>query len=88
MRKPTCKGKYNIKVRNHPLINMIIKISKYEKRRGQMQKIENAFEMKRPATKNNSVHIYMVISKSNGNHKPKNYNGHTHEKEKAKQTQH
>ena len=53
-----------------------------------MQKIENAFEMKRPATKNNSVHIYMVISKSNGNHKPKNYNGHTHQKEKASQTQH
>ena len=36
-----------------------------------MQDIENAFENKITATKNNSVHIKMVISKSNGKHKPK-----------------
>ena len=51
-----------------------------------MQNIENAFEIKRPATRNNSAHIQMVISKYNGNHKSNNYNGHTHKKERANQT--
>ena len=52
-----------------------------------MQNTENAFEIKRPGTKTNSVHIQMVISKSNGSHKLKTYNGHTHKKEKAIQIQ-
>ena len=56
-------------------------------RRGQMQNTENAFEIKRPGTQTNSVHIQMVISKSNGSHKLKTYNGHTHKKEKAIQIQ-
>ena len=33
-----------------------IKTTKHEKRKGQMRNIENAFEIKRPGTKNNSVH--------------------------------
>ena len=48
--------------------------------------MENTFENKRTATPNNSMHIQVVISKSNGNHKPKNYSGHTNKKEKAIQT--
>ena len=36
-----------------------------------MQNIENTFENKRTATQNISVHAWMVVSKSNGNHKPK-----------------
>ena len=35
-----------------------------------MQNIENALENKRPATQN-ILYTQMVISKSNGNHKPK-----------------
>ena len=35
--------------------------------------IENAAENKRTTTQNNSVHTWLVISKSNGTHKPKNY---------------
>ena len=35
---------------------MISKTSKHDMK-GQMQNIENAFEIKRPATKNNFVHI-------------------------------
>ena len=53
MRKLTGKGKYNIKVGNHLLTNMISK--QLGKRRVQMQNIENAFEIKRLATQNNSV---------------------------------
>ena len=57
-------------------------------RRGQLQNIKNAFEIKRSATKNNSVHTWKFISRSNGRHKPKNYNGHTiKKKKKANQTQ-
>ena len=48
-----------------------IKANKHEKRRRQMQNIENGFENKRTVTQNNSVHTQMVISKSNVNHKPK-----------------
>ena len=83
MRKLTGKGKH--KSRKSPIDEYDIKTSKH-KRTGQMQNVENAFEIKRPATKTNSLHTQMVISTSNGNHKPKNYNGHTH-KEKAVQTQ-
>ena len=58
MKKLTGKGKDNIKVGNHLLTNTTdIKTRKHEKRRGQMQNIENAFEIKRPATRNNSAHI-------------------------------
>ena len=49
-----------------------------------MQNIGNASENKRTTTQNNFVHIKLVISKSNGNHKPKNYNGHTHKKKQYK----
>ena len=42
-------------------------------RRGQM---ENAFKIKKPTTKKIQP-IKIAISKSNGNHKPKNYNRHT-----------
>ena len=42
-----------------------------------MQNIENAFEIKRPATRHNSAHMQMVKSKYNGSHKLNNYNGHT-----------
>ena len=40
-------------------------------------------KIKRPATRINSVHIPMTISKSNWNHKPKIYSGDTHKKRKA-----
>ena len=56
MRKLTGKGKDNIKVGNQPLTN-ISKLASMEKRKGQMQNTENVFEIKRPATKNNCVHI-------------------------------
>ena len=49
-----------------------------------MQNIENAFEIKRPARRKNSAHIYMHVSKYNGNHKSNNYNGLTHKKRKTK----
>ena len=42
-----------------------------------MHNNENAFEIKRPAIKDNSVHVQIVTSKPNGNHKPKNYNEQT-----------
>ena len=42
-----------------------------------MQNIENAFEIKRPATQSNFVYIDTAISKCNGKRKPKNYNRHT-----------
>ena len=48
-----------------------MKTSKQEKKRGQMKTTENAFKIKRPGTKSNSIHVQLVISKSNGNHKPK-----------------
>ena len=57
MRKPGGKDKDNIKVQNHPLTNMISKLASMKK--GQMQNIENAFEIKRPATRNNSAHIHL-----------------------------
>ena len=57
-------------------------------RTAQMQNTGNAFEIKRPVTKNNLVHIQTAISKLHGNHKPKTYNRYTHKKEKAIQTQH
>ena len=58
-KKAHCKDKDNIKIGNNPLTN--IKTSKHEKRRGQMQNSKNVFESKRPVTKDNSVHIEMVI---------------------------
>ena len=60
----------------------------HKKMKGQIQNIENAFENKGVATRNNSVHMQLVTSKSNENHKPQNYNRHMHKKEKAIQTQH
>ena len=53
-----------------------------------MQNIKNAFEIKRPATKNNSVNIQTVTLKSNGNHKQKTTIDTHIKKEKAIQTQH
>ena len=55
MKKVTGKDKYNIKVGNHPLANMVSKLASL--RQGQMLNIENAFEIKRPATRNNSANI-------------------------------
>ena len=55
MKKLTGKGKDNIKVGNLPLTNMISKLASM--RRGQMQNIENAFEIKRPASRKNSAYI-------------------------------
>ena len=55
MRKLTGKGKDNIKVGNHPVMNMISDVA--STRRGQMQNVDNAFEVERPAAKTNSVHI-------------------------------
>ena len=50
-----------------------------------MQSTENAFEIKGPATKTNSVHIKTAISKSNGNYKPKTtIDTHTQKKKQAK----
>ena len=63
-------------------------ISKLVSMREQMQNIENAFEIKRPARRKNSAHIYMHVSKYNGNHKSNNYNGLTHKKEKKEQVKH
>ena len=55
-------------------------------RRVQMQDIENAFEIKRPTTKNHLVYIQTAISKPHGNCKPKHYKRYTHKKEKGNQT--
>ena len=55
MKKLTGKGRGNLKVGNHPLTNMISKLASM--RRGQMQNIENAFEIKRPASRKHSAHI-------------------------------
>ena len=50
-----------------------------------MQNIENAFEIKSPATRNNSEHIQMYISKYNRSHKlKKKHNGHTKNKKPSK----
>ena len=77
MKKLTGKGKDNIKVGNHPLTNMISKLASM--RIGEDKcRTENVFEIKRPATRNNSACIYVVISKYNRNHKSNNCNGHTH----------
>ena len=58
MKKLTGKGKDNIKVGNHLLTNTTdIKTRKHEQRRAQMQNIENAFEIKRSARRNNSAYI-------------------------------
>ena len=54
MTKLTGKGKDNIKAGNHPMTN-ISKLASI--RRGQMQNTENAFEIKRPVSRNNSAHI-------------------------------
>ena len=66
------KGKHKAKVGNHPHTNMISKPATV--RRVQMQYIGNAFEIQRPETLNNLVHIQNAISKPHGNHKPKIYN--------------
>ena len=66
-----------------PTDKYYIKTSKHNKRRRQMQNIDSTPENKRTAAQNNSIHIEKVISKPNGNHKTKNYNGHTNKKEKA-----
>ena len=47
-----------------------------------MQDIENSFEIKRPATENNLVYIYIAISKPHGNCKPKIYNRYAQKKKK------
>ena len=47
-----------------------------------MQNIENAFEIKKPATRNSSAHMKTVISKYNGNHKSKKPIMDTHVKKK------
>ena len=49
MEKLTCKGKYTLKVGNHPHTKNDIKTSSCEKERTQMQDIGNAFEIKRTA---------------------------------------
>lgn len=55
MKKLTGKDKDNLKAGNHPLTNMTSKLASM--RRGQLQNTENAFEIKRPASRNNSAHI-------------------------------
>ena len=61
MKKLTGKGKDNVKVGNRPLTNMMSKLIKHEKRRGQMQNTENGLEIKRLATRNNSAYIHAYI---------------------------
>ena len=77
------KDEDNTKVGNHPLTNII---SKPENMRRQIHNIENASENKKITSQNNSVCIYLVKSKSDGNHKPKNYNGTHMEKKKKKKS--
>ena len=47
-----------------------------------MKNIENTFEIKRPATRNNSAHIRIVKSKYNGKHRSNSCNRHRAKKEK------
>ena len=51
-------------------------------RREQIQDIENAFEIKRPASGNNHVYTQTAVSKPHSNHKLKVY---THNNEKGNQ---
>ena len=46
-----------------------------------MQEMGTAFEIKRPATYNNLVHIQSAISKPQASYKPKIYNRYTYKKE-------
>ena len=48
MENLTGKGKDNLRVGNHPLTNVISKLASIRIR--QLQNIENALEIKRPAT--------------------------------------
>ena len=48
-----------------------------------MWNTETAFEIMRPAARNNSAHIRQLYQKIIGTTKSNNYNGHTHKKEKA-----
>ena len=58
MKKVTGKGKDNIKVENHSTFDKHdIKTKKHGKRRRQIQNIENALEIKKAATRNNSACI-------------------------------
>ena len=45
MKNLDSKGKDNTELRNHPLRNMIYKITSIRKNRGQMQNTENSFEI-------------------------------------------
>ena len=65
----TGKGKDKIKGVNHTLTNMKSKLTSI--RRGQMQKFENAFQIKRTANINNSTNI--EIHKYSRNHKLKKW---------------
>ena len=61
MKKVTGKGKNNSKVGNHSLTNMTSKLTNI--RRGKMKNIENTFEIKIPASVNNSAHIQLYLLK-------------------------
>ena len=71
------KGKNNIKAGNPPLINIISKLASMRKGEDKYRTWQMHLKL-RQTTKTNSVHIEMVISKSNGNHKQKIYNAHRH----------
>ena len=79
------QSKHIVKVGNHPHTNMISKPA-IIKEESTMQDIENAFEIKRPASKNSLVYIQTAILKPCG--KPKVYDRYTHKKEKGIQRQH
>ena len=49
MRKLTSKGKHTVKLRSHPLTNVVSK-RETDKRKLQMKDVGNAFEIKSPAT--------------------------------------
>ena len=79
MRKIPGKGKGR-KVENYSLTNMISKLASLRKGEDKCRTLKMHLKLRDQQQKNNTVHIQMVISKSNRNPKLKNYNVHTHKK--------
>ena len=91
MKKLTGKGKHNIKVGHHPLTNKVSKLASTGRGEDKCRTMKIHLKLRDQQSKP-ILYIYRLLYQYrdyfNGNQKPKNYNRHTHNKEKANQIQH
>ena len=88
MRKLTGKGKDNIKVENHPLTNVISKLARMRRGDDRCRKLKMHLKIRDPQPQIILQTHRWSYPNLIGTTNQKNYNGHTHKKEKAIQTQH